>query len=56
MTSAGAQVTLSAMFLVAALLFSLLGYQEMAVGLIGALCGQGASTGVSAATNGNGGK
>jgi hypothetical protein len=52
MTVATAQVLLTALFLVGAIVFVLLGEDQLAIGLIGALAGQGASVGVSTAVNG----
>ena len=54
MTQATAQVLLTAIFLVGAIIFVLLGQTSLAVGLIGAIAGQGATVGVSKAVNGNG--
>lgn len=55
MTQATAQVLLTALFLIGAVVFVLLGQESLAVGLIGAICGQGASTGIRSAVNGKNG-
>lgn len=55
MTATTAQVLLAAMFLAGAIMFVLLGEQTLAVGLVGAIAGQGAGATVRSAANGNGG-
>lgn len=49
MSSAAAQLTLTFMLLAFALVFALIGLSELAVGLVGAVLGQGASVGIRAA-------
>lgn len=56
MTQTSAQLVLAAMFLAAAIVFVLLEQESLAVALVGALAGQGASAGVRSAVNGNGGR
>ena len=56
MTTATAQVLLTTLFLVGAIIFVLLGEDALAVGLVGAIAGQGAAVGVQTVTNGNGRK
>jgi hypothetical protein len=51
-TQATAQVILTALFLIGAMVFVLLGANDLALGLIGAICGQGVSVGVRSAVNG----
>lgn len=51
-TQATAQVVLTTLFLTGAILFVLLGQDSLAVGLVGAIAGQGATVGVSRAVNG----
>jgi hypothetical protein len=53
-TQATAQVLLTTLFLVGAVVFVLLGQDSLAVGLVGAIAGQGAAVGVRSAVNGNG--
>lgn len=52
MTQATAQVLLTLILLVGAVVFVLLGEDALAVGLVGAIAGQGASTGLRSAVNG----
>lgn len=52
MTQTTAQVLLTTLFLVGAVIFVILGADQLAIGLIGAICGQGASAGVRSAVNG----
>jgi len=51
-TQATAQVLLTALFLASAIVFVLLGENQLAIGLIGACAGQGVSVGVRSAVNG----
>jgi hypothetical protein len=51
-TATTAQVLLAAMLLASAIVFVLLGQQELAIGLVGAVAGQGAGAGVRSAYNG----
>ena len=53
-TQATAQVLLTTLFLVGAIIFVLLQQTELAVGLVGAIAGQGATVAVQTAVNGNG--
>jgi hypothetical protein len=52
MTSAKAQIVLTLILLLGAIVFVLLNQQELAVALVGAVAGQGAAVGVASATNG----
>lgn len=52
MTQATAQVLLTLIFIVGAIVFVLLGEDALAVGLVGAIAGQGAAVGVQQVTNG----
>lgn len=56
MTQTTAQVLLTLIFLVGAVVFVLLGQDSLAVGLVGAIAGQGAAVGVSNVANGKGGR
>lgn len=56
MSQTHAQIILTLILLVGAIIFVILDSQQLAVALVGAIAGQGASTGIRAATNGNGGK
>jgi hypothetical protein len=56
MTQTEAQVLLTSILLVGAIVFVLLGTHQLAVALVGAIAGQGAAVSVSRAANGNGGK
>lgn len=51
-----AQLTLTVLFLVAAVVFVLLDHDAFATALLGAVLGQGAAVGVRKATNGTNGK
>lgn len=52
-SEATAQVLLTLLFLTGAIVFVLLGVNELAVGLVGAIAGQGATVAVRRGTNGN---
>ena len=52
MTPAKAQIVLTLILLLGAIVFVLLNQQELAVALVGAVAGQGAAVGVASATNG----
>lgn len=52
MNGRGAQLILTALLLTAAVVFVLVGAQQLAVALVGAVLGQVASVGVRAASNG----
>ena len=52
MTQVTAQIVLTLILLVGAIVFVLLGQQELAVALVGAVAGQGAAVGVHSAVNG----
>ena len=54
MSNALAQIVLTLILLCGAIVFVLLEQQQLAVALVGAIAGQGASAGVRSATNGNG--
>lgn len=56
MTQTTAQVLLTVILLAGAVIFVLLGETNLAIGLVGALAGQGASAGVRSAVNGANGK
>jgi hypothetical protein len=53
-SQATAQVLLTLLFLTGAVVFVLLGEDSLAIGLVGAIAGQGATVSVSKAVNGNG--
>jgi hypothetical protein len=55
-TQTTAQVLLTSLFLFGAVVFVLLGENALAVGLVGAIAGQGAAVGVSTVANGKNGK
>lgn len=54
MTQTTAQVLLTLLLLLAAVIFVILGADQLAIGLVGAICGQGVSVSVRSAVNGNG--
>lgn len=56
MNQATAQIVLTLILLAGAVIFVILDHDQLAVGLVGAVIGQGASTGVRTAINGNGKK
>lgn len=53
-SQAEAQIVLTVILLVGAMIFVLFDENELAIALVGAVAGQGAAVGVQAATNGNG--
>lgn len=55
MTQVYAQIYLTLILLAGAITFTLLGSDQLAVALVGAVAGQGAAVGVRSAVNGNGG-
>jgi p-aminobenzoyl-glutamate transporter AbgT len=56
MSQATAQVLLTSLFLLGAIIFVVLGQDALAVGLVGAIAGQSATVGVNLAVNGSGEK
>jgi len=54
MSNALAQIILTLILLCGAIVFVLLGEHELAIALVGAVAGQGASVGLRQAQNGNG--
>lgn len=56
MSQTTAQIVLTLILLAGAIAFVLLEQQQLAVALVGAIAGQGASGVVRSAVNGNGGK
>lgn len=56
MSQATAQIVLTFILLVGAIIFVLLDSQQLAVALVGAIAGQGAGLSIQKAVNGNGGK
>ncbi len=56
MTQTTAQVLLTAIFMAGAIVFVVLGSDQLAVALVGAIAGQGAAVVVAKTTNGNGDK